>query len=151
MKKVKCRYLKQNTSILQGSHTHTLVMLWRDCMLGEIDVWELKLIGIVIWWVLLRGPYFKFPGSFAFSVIIVSWIFFSFSQKVASLRSRVDAAPIPAPKKADLRTKISLLQVLQLGLAKTLIFYGLICLFSFSPSMWMCYTLVNYLIPSGSS
>ena len=151
MKKVKCRYLKQNTSILQGSHTHTLVMLWRDCMLGEIDVLELKLIGIVIWWVLLHGPYFKFPGSFAFSVIIVSWIFFSFSQKVASLRSRVDAAPIPAPKKADLRTKISLLQVLQLGLAKTLIFYGLICLFSFSPSMWMCYTLVNYLIPSRSS
>ncbi|XP_034709623.1 alanine--tRNA ligase-like [Vitis riparia] len=31
-------------------------------------------------------------------------------KKVASLRSRVDAAPIPAPKKADLRTKISLLQ-----------------------------------------
>ncbi|WKA06115.1 hypothetical protein VitviT2T_024032 [Vitis vinifera] len=30
-------------------------------------------------------------------------------KKVASLRSRVDAAPIPAPKKADLRTKISLL------------------------------------------
>ncbi|KAJ9678384.1 hypothetical protein PVL29_020533 [Vitis rotundifolia] len=31
-------------------------------------------------------------------------------KKVASLRSRVDAAPISAPKKADLRTKISLLQ-----------------------------------------
>ncbi|KAJ9678379.1 hypothetical protein PVL29_020528 [Vitis rotundifolia] len=31
-------------------------------------------------------------------------------KKVSSLRSRVDAAPIPAPKKADLRTKISLLQ-----------------------------------------
>ena len=34
-------------------------------------------------------------------------------QTVASLKSRVDSASIPAAKKADIRAKISVLQVLQ--------------------------------------
>lgn len=37
-----------------------------------------------------------------------------FYQKVAYLRSHVDAAAIPAAKKADLRAKILLLQVFHL-------------------------------------
>lgn len=40
-------------------------------------------------------------------------ILFSSLQTVASLKSRVDSAPIPAAKKADIRAKIAILQVLQ--------------------------------------
>jgi hypothetical protein len=44
-------------------------------------------------------------------LLSVTILFFSL-QIVASLKSRVDSAPIPAAKKADIRAKIAILQVL---------------------------------------
>lgn len=62
-------------------------------------------------------------------------VLFASSQKVAALKSRVDAAVIPAAKKADIRAKIVQLQVSSFG--STLSSFVLVStLVRILPSFW---------------
>lgn len=66
-------------------------------------------------------------------------------QKVASLKNRVDSALIPAAKKADIRSKIALLLVLQLSQLETFFFFLKPLISIYAPSILLLNLVLEWL------